>query len=304
MWFRKFPLDFHLNCHPQVPSKGLVEGLPYYVATPQFGSTASYSGTGNAPPKPRSCSRRRILNLVGNVLVAIHSPPLPSSLTIHQVIFTTMSPVSCSITERPVLETVRLRVMKASDVPQVRALHSNLLPISYPPAFFVQLLLHPRHLCLVATHQESVIAFASAMSDATQPASLRRDVFDTDERREGTQPRPHSDIARTHITLLTLGVLPAYQRQGIGRTLVHDVVRRLQASFPALCSHPSVPDANDPSQERKAAVLVQAQVAHSNAAGKCFYSRLGMSGQCGPDDPRHNIGLAARTAVVAGIICV
>ncbi|KAG6334048.1 hypothetical protein ID866_5036 [Astraeus odoratus] len=63
-------------------------------------------------------------------------------------------------------EGIRLRLMKASDVSVVRALHASLLPVQYPHAFFVQLLLHSRYLCVVATHEDAVVAFASAAIDA------------------------------------------------------------------------------------------------------------------------------------------
>ncbi|KAF9219555.1 hypothetical protein BS17DRAFT_788994 [Gyrodon lividus] len=181
-------------------------------------------------------------------------------------------------------------------------MQSSLLPVSYPAAFFIQLLINPRHLCLVAVDESSVIGFASAAIDTSQLApscGTRRHQAHSD--RECSELR--SDIPRSHMTLLTLGVLPAYQRKGIGRTLVHEVVRRLQASFsgPQLCR--TVFD-GDSREGGKPAVLVRAQVAHSNTVGKCFYNRLGMMGQRVSDDPRPNFGLGTRTSVVAGVLSI
>ncbi|KIJ67472.1 hypothetical protein HYDPIDRAFT_108245 [Hydnomerulius pinastri MD-312] len=191
--------------------------------------------------------------------------------------------------------------MKASDVPHVRALHSHLLPVSYPPTFFVQLLVNPRHICLVAADGGSIIGFASAAVDASQPSPLHTRRHKTHPDREGSDDP--SDIPRAHITLLTLGVLPSYQRQGIGRALVHEVVRRLQTSSCGLGSYrPAQDDAQ--TEDSKMTVLVKAQVAHSNTVGKCFYTHLGMMGQRVSDDPRLNFGLAARTSTVAGVLCI
>ncbi|KAF8835544.1 hypothetical protein BDN67DRAFT_417857 [Paxillus ammoniavirescens] len=199
------------------------------------------------------------------------------------------------------LHGISLRVMKSSDVPQVRILHSSLLPVSYPATFFVQLLVNPRHLCLVAMDEGSVIGFASAAIDTPQPPACGVWRHETYSDRDCSKSRP--DIPRSHMTLLTLGVLPTYQRRGIGRTLVHEVVRRLQASScgPQPCR--TVLD-EDAREGGKAAILVRAQVAHSNTGGKCFYSRIGMMGQRSSDDPRINLGLGARTALVAGMLSI
>ncbi|KAF9233490.1 acyl-CoA N-acyltransferase [Melanogaster broomeanus] len=198
-------------------------------------------------------------------------------------------------------ETIPLRVMKTSDVPQVRALHASLLPVSYPPAFFVQLLLNPRHLCLVAVDEGTVIGFASAAIDVSQPQSFGTWRHETHS--DGACSDLRSDIPRSHVTLLTLGVLPPYQRKGIGRSLVHGVVRCLQASSSGLQSYQTVPH-EAPSKGGKPAVLVRAQVAHSNTVGKCFYTHLGMMGQWVSDDPRLHFGLGARTSVVAGVLSI
>ncbi|KAH0836795.1 hypothetical protein J3R83DRAFT_8558 [Lanmaoa asiatica] len=131
-----------------------------------------------------------------------------------------------------------------------------------------------------------------------QPSSVRG--YPVDRKSES-----HSNIPQSHITLLTLGVLPAYQRRGIGRSLVHGVVQRLEASCVATEQphHPASPD-QTPNQDSKITVLVQVQVAQSNSAGKCFYSRLGMIDQQGFDDPPLRLGLGSRTSVMAGVMCI
>ncbi|KAG9313152.1 acyl-CoA N-acyltransferase [Chiua virens] len=208
-----------------------------------------------------------------------------------------MSPVLSKCTLSPP-EGVTLRVMKASDLPHVRVLHRNLLPISYPAAFFLQLLVNPRRLCLVATDHGSIIGFASAAMGLAQPGAVGGHIRDD---RSG----PHSDIPRSHITLLTLGVLPSYQRRGIGRALVHGVIQRLEAAVSAATQpHASISGTESDKQDSKVSILVQVQVAQSNSAGKCFYTRLGMIDQWVPDDLRFHIGLASRTSVMAGVLCV
>lgn len=176
----------------------------------------------------------------------------------------------------------------------------TLLPVSYPAAFFLQLLINPRQLCLVATDCDTVIGFVSAALDISQPSV-----------RDSTHPGrecsdPCSDNPRSHITLLTLGVLSTYQRKGIGRALVHGVVQRLEASCAAAARPYSTPSDHVPHQdtESKIAVLVQVQVAQSNDVGKCFYSHLGMMDERDCDDVRLCLGPGPRTSVMAGVLCV
>jgi len=107
------------------------------------------------------------------------------------------------------------------------------------------------------------------------------------------------------MTLLTLGVLPPYQRRGIGRSLVHGVVRRLEASCAgATQTYCSMSSDYVPDQDSKIAVLVQVQVAQSNSAGKRFYTHLGMMDQRGCDDIRLRLGPGSRTSVMEGVLCV
>lgn len=171
----------------------------------------------------------------------------------------------------------------------------NLLPVSYPAAFFIQLLVSPQRLCLVATDHGAIIGFASATMGLLHPW---RDTAPDWECSESS-----SDIPRSHVTLLTLGVLPAYQRRGIGRSLVHGVVQRLEASCTAQPNY-SLSSNQISNQDNKIAVLVQVQVAQSNSAGKRFYTHLGMMDQQSCDNLRLHVGLGSRTSVMAGVMCV
>ncbi|KAI6044647.1 acyl-CoA N-acyltransferase [Pisolithus marmoratus] len=190
----------------------------------------------------------------------------------------------------PLPSGVRFRVMKASDLSEVRALHASLLPVQYPLTFFIQLLLQPRYLCVLATHEDSVIAFASAAIDASHGS---------------VQPERGNNSA-AHITLLTLGVQPTHRRQGIGRALVHDVARRLRASS---CRYETQSVSRSAEGVRHGSgystIFVEAEVAHSNTAGQFFYSRLGMNVE---PRPTCNIwrsgGLKTPTCIVAGLLCV
>jgi len=216
----------------------------------------------------------------------------------------------CEHVARPtsLLNGVVLRIMKASDLPQVRALHRKLLPVSYPAAFFIQLLVNPRQLCLVATDHDTVVGFASAMSLGSAGEYLRNGRADQKNSEESC-----SDIPRAQVTLLTLGVLPAYQRRGIGRSLVQGVVQRLQSYT---CGG-ALDQAYDPAsqsglgsdhvrdhQDGKIAIFVQADVAPSNHAGKCFYTHMGMMDQRSSVDQRLRLGLGSRTSVMAGLMHV
>lgn len=102
--------------------------------------------------------------------------------------------------------------------------------------------------------------------------------------------------ALAHVRLLTLGVQAPFRRKGVGRALVHGVARRLRASS---CEHAtgslSVDDLDS------SAILVQADVAHSNISGKSFYSCLGMKEQCGSNP---DIRFATGTHLVAGLLAV
>ena len=181
----------------------------------------------------------------------------------------------------------------------------SLLPVSYPVAFFVQLLINPRQLGLVATDRGTIVGFASAAVGPSQPSSVGGYIGDTiRDTPDRVCSESRSDIPRSHITVLTLGVLPAYQRRGIGRSLVHGVVQRLESSCPATAQpHHTTSSDHAPDQDGKIAVLVQVQVAQSNSGGKDFYTHLGMMDQsC--DDQRLRLGPGSRTSIMAGVLCI
>lgn len=78
-----------------------------------------------------------------------------------------------------------------------------MLPVAYPPAFFLQLLLLPARLCLVAhprADPHNLVAFVSAT-------------------------RSHDSAPRVEI--LTLGVLPPFQHRGLARRLILSITHTL-----------------------------------------------------------------------------
>ncbi|KAJ7928571.1 acyl-CoA N-acyltransferase [Mycena leptocephala] len=91
-----------------------------------------------------------------------------------------------------------LSPIRSHQIPAVHAMHTALLPVSYPPSFFLHLLLQPARLCLVAHHHDDPVAFISA---AIHP----------DHR----------------IEILTLGVLPPFQQHRLATRLVHAVIDAL-----------------------------------------------------------------------------
>ncbi|KAJ8596353.1 hypothetical protein M405DRAFT_175534 [Rhizopogon salebrosus TDB-379] len=183
-----------------------------------------------------------------------------------------------------------IRMMRASDVAEVRALHTKLLPVAYPPAFFVQLLVHPQQMCLVATYDSSVVAFSSAAMDTQDWASGPLNSC-------GKQG---CDVVALRVTLLTIGVSPEFRRRGIARRLVHEVVQRLRPSYRTHrpSSHALFPRSeSDPTH----AVTLCAEVAYNNVSGQSFYSHLGMYRQPKADEqPR--FGSKAQTCVVLGVM--
>ncbi|KAG5352192.1 hypothetical protein C0989_003273 [Termitomyces sp. Mn162] len=135
-----------------------------------------------------------------------------------------------------------IKPLTSVDIPKVRALHSALLPVSYPASFFIQLTLQSARVCLVAClpAQPTVpVAFISAC--------LR------DNPRLSRHHTPHIEI-------LTLGVLPAYRQQGIARLLVQHV-------YDYFRQHSTLSDSS----------LIHTNVATSNAPALSFYQRIGLT---------------------------
>ncbi|KAG1745526.1 uncharacterized protein EDB91DRAFT_1049839, partial [Suillus paluster] len=104
------------------------------------------------------------------------------------------------------------------------------------------------------------------------------------------------------ITLLTLGVSPEFQRQGIARRLVHEVVQRLRSSCEAPFYYESPPAPSSRSESDSTdTVILCAEVAHNNSSGQSFYSRLGMHRQL-EVDKQSGFGSKAHTCVVLGVM--
>lgn len=147
-------------------------------------------------------------------------------------------------------------------------------------------------MCLIATYGGDVIAFASATMEARQSTSgALCSNGDQDRCTEG---------GALQVTLLTLGVSPEFQRQGIARRLVHDVVQRLRSSCGAPC-HESPPAPSLSENDSTDAVILCAEVAHNNSSGQSFYSHLGMQRQLGVDK-ESRFGSKAHTCMVMGVM--
>ncbi|KAG0702974.1 acyl-CoA N-acyltransferase [Suillus ampliporus] len=188
---------------------------------------------------------------------------------------------------------VDIRMMRSSDMPRVRALHTQLLPNTYPTAFFVQLLVHPQQMCLIATYDGNVVAFASAAAETqnSTPGPLASC---------GAQERP-TGTGALRATLLTLGVSPEFRRQGIARRLVHEVVQRLRSSCEAPCYEAAPAPSLRSRSDSTDAVILCAEVARNNSSGQSFYSHLGMHRQL-EADRQTRFGSKAHTCVVLGVM--
>lgn len=138
---------------------------------------------------------------------------------------------------------------------------SLILPIKYPSSFFTQLLVLPTRTCFVAYkkgHPNVPIAFISAVT--RQPASRHTDF--------ALNLSPESllihDLSKPFLEILTLGVLPAYQRCGLARQLMKCVVDNFHHRSAAGPEHES------------SGTLVSATVSISNTSALKFYECMGM----------------------------
>ncbi|TFK74608.1 acyl-CoA N-acyltransferase [Pluteus cervinus] len=168
----------------------------------------------------------------------------------------------------PTSVDIVIRPMTSADVPRIRELHAAVLPLSYPSAFFLQLLLLPRRICLVAHHRsnpQSPIGFVSAALQEPLSARNTHQKSSTSPRLAGSQLKhiPGCEPTELRIELLTLGVLPPYQQSGLGRRLVQRVIEVL------LDSSASVDEAEE-------GALVYAHVSASNKSALKFYESMGM----------------------------
>ncbi|KAF5345313.1 hypothetical protein D9758_008515 [Tetrapyrgos nigripes] len=135
-----------------------------------------------------------------------------------------------------------VRQIIAADLSELANLHAALIPVPYPPSFFINLLIQSNYACLIAHDTSSAspdapIAFISA--------SIHKSNSIT-----GSQ--------KPHIQLLTLGVLPEYQHKGLARTLVQQVISTLHTS-----SDPTPP--------------IYTHVCTTNTLAQSFYRSLGMT---------------------------
>ena len=140
-----------------------------------------------------------------------------------------------------------------------------LLPVKYPPAFFLQLLLMPTRACYVAykkSHPNIPIGFISAA--IKQPVAALPS-FAPDDAGPIVSARPRDkaapDLTKTRLEILTLGVLPSHQQRGLARRLVRRVVDALRMS----CAANSIDG-----------VPIFANVAVSNTEALKFYKHIGM----------------------------
>ena len=136
-------------------------------------------------------------------------------------------------------------------------LQSLLLPVRYPSSFFTQLLLLPGRICLVAhriADTNTPVAFISACLRQSRPTD------NTTYLPHDLQPLCESPGPAHWIEILTLGVLPEFQKRGVASLLV----RRVYEYFRASAGH------------LKDGTMVRANVATSNVTALSFYKRLGM----------------------------
>ncbi|KAJ7350307.1 acyl-CoA N-acyltransferase [Mycena albidolilacea] len=102
---------------------------------------------------------------------------------------------------------IDLSPVRSHEISAVMQLHAALLPISYPRSFFLQLLLQPTRLCLVARSGSDgdLVAFISA---AMHPGQ--------------------------RLEILTLGVLPLFQQHRLATRLVYAVIDALTSKAAAV----------------------------------------------------------------------
>jgi len=216
-------------------------------------------------------------------------------------------------------QDIRIRSITSADIPKIRELHvsysisippfphsllpqASLLPVTYPLSFYLQLLLHPSRICLLAYPHHSPttpIAFISASitpptAPSPRPRSRRPSVSATYTKPvAGTGSDPCttvssfevvSDEPRVHIT--TLGVLPQYQREGLARKLVSEVVKKLRDTIAepvtssASSSSSTLVERSKSRSPTRGGMLVTAQLSIANVPTQKLYEVLGMQ----PDD--------------------
>lgn len=140
--------------------------------------------------------------------------------------------------------------------------------MNYPLSFFLQLLVIPTRICLIAYHRSqptTPIGFVSAA--VQQPlsvynhASLKSPpaspLFPSSPR---SRPFPGFDPIKPRLEILTLGILPLYQNRGIARHLIDCAIQSLGHS----------------PKGGMETTLIYANVSTTNIPALQFYERLGM----------------------------
>ncbi|TEB37496.1 acyl-CoA N-acyltransferase [Coprinellus micaceus] len=141
-----------------------------------------------------------------------------------------------------------IRPLRAHDLPHLKDLHRILLPVRYPPQFFLQLLIVPERSCLVAIDAGNLVGFVSATLHIPAPADDQLGTV------RATPPR---------IELLTLGVAAPYQNAGLATLLVKAI-------------HESLRKRLDKIRPDCTSLVTCAHVATTNAPAIAFYERLGL----------------------------
>jgi len=179
------------------------------------------------------------------------------------------------------VEEFVVRPITVKDIPSIRQLHVSslwrgarvpclrpfetsetvfqfsLLPVKYPPSFFLQLLIQPARACLIAHLRSNPdpIAFVSASIHVT-PCIFPSHIGD-DSSCQTQSPEPR-------VQILTLGVLPPFQKRGLASRLVRAIVYALREAL--TCKYPSGDEGT----------LVWAHVATSNLTAQQFYEHIGL----------------------------
>ncbi|KAF4620873.1 hypothetical protein D9613_000534 [Agrocybe pediades] len=164
----------------------------------------------------------------------------------------------------PFLDDVVLKSLTARDLKRVQDLHSLILPVRYPTSFFLQLLVIPNRTCFVAYSQGHPVGFISA---AIQKP-IKCFTFSPPDNHPLVVPPEFQDSpavlsSSQPIEILTLGVLPACQKCGLARRLVHFLVESVRKE--SSCATNSF-----------GGTLIYANVAASNTQALEFYERIGM----------------------------
>ncbi|KAF9047347.1 hypothetical protein BJ165DRAFT_1465373, partial [Panaeolus papilionaceus] len=164
-----------------------------------------------------------------------------------------------------------LKPLNSRELPLVRDLHSKLLPVRYPPSFFLQLLVLKTRTCFVAYSNKSPtvpIGFVSAAIQANAAtncftpdlkSTLSNEIHPISEKHT-IDLLIHNSLH--HIEVLTLGIHPTHQGKGLARMLIQRVINHFRGSFP---------------EQETTGTLICANVSISNSSALRFYQSMGMS---------------------------